>query len=268
MLIQSWILSLFIQFNTFLNAGSKSLKKPNNLNIFKQNYHLHIDACTSMAMEALLTHNGGLFLLAHSASAFHWHVREVVSPVMPHIIHRPGGFWLFDYSWWYVVFISAGGPSFFCFWGYISPLAALILKSFRLLFFWPRAAASCQWRSHALLTAMSTIRQNMPRYHRWGFAGVWYRAIIISTKSSPPMWVLYSDRRLTEAQELTKVTVLLSAHLTIASFASLFTRKSKLPLPLRRRSQFCSMLQPVKRFLRMVPRLLMSMDSWKLSYQF
>lgn len=60
---------------------------------------------------ALLTHDGGLSILAHPASAFYWQDTEVVNPVMSHIIHRPGDFWLFDYSWWCTVFISFGGPS-------------------------------------------------------------------------------------------------------------------------------------------------------------
>lgn len=47
----------------------------------------------------------------HPASAFYWQDTEVVNPVMSHIIHRPGDFWLFDYSWWCTVFISFGGPS-------------------------------------------------------------------------------------------------------------------------------------------------------------
>lgn len=75
----------------------------------------------------------------------------------------------------------------------MNPLAVSNLKFIRLLSCWARTAASRCWRSNALLTAMSTIYQNTPRYHQWDFAGVRYRAIIISGKSTTAMWVFYSD---------------------------------------------------------------------------
>ena len=113
-------------------------------------------------------------------------------------------------------------PFFFPLWMRASATSSLNSLSF-LCFCTPMLLASWRYSSHP-----------WHRHHRWELAGVWYKAIIISARSTTPMWTLYCDtifgqktatlplsslekrlsslRGLIAAQELAKVTTLLSDH--------------------------------------------------------